>query len=100
MSIGAKRGRLIILVPRSFLGCSLLTLPLWSPAPAIAIPNFGQRETGSPATPAFRGAPNNGSVRVPFDLYGNNILIQVRVNDSPPVWFVFDSGASINVINE
>jgi hypothetical protein len=37
---------------------------------------------------------------VPFDLYGNNILVRVRINDTRPVWFVFDSGASVNVIND
>jgi hypothetical protein len=37
---------------------------------------------------------------VPFDLYGNNIIVQVRVNNSRPVWCVFDSGASVNVFND
>jgi len=48
----------------------------------------------------FRIASGTGSAKVPFDLFGNNILIQIRINGSRPIWFVFDSGASVNVINE
>lgn len=50
--------------------------------------------------PAIGGKTDKRAVKVPFDLYGNNILVPVRVNNSPPIWFVFDSGASVNVINE
>lgn len=39
-------------------------------------------------------------MKVPFDLYANNILVQCRINASRPVWLIFDTGASINVLNE
>jgi hypothetical protein len=42
---------------------------------------------------------NKTAASVSFDLYRNNILIQASINNSQPLWFVFDSGASINVIN-
>jgi hypothetical protein len=29
-----------------------------------------------------------------------NILVQVSINNSQPIWCVFDSGASINIISE
>jgi predicted aspartyl protease len=48
----------------------------------------------------FRIASGADSARVPFDLFGNNILVRIRINGSRYVWFVFDSGASVNVINE
>lgn len=35
---------------------------------------------------------------VPFDLNFNQIYLQVRVNDSDPLWFIFDTGAQITVI--
>jgi hypothetical protein len=47
-----------------------------------------------------RAPSDKSAVKVPFDLYGNNILVQVKINNSQPMWFVFDSGASVNVINE
>src|SRR3954451_12052888 len=39
-------------------------------------------------------------VRVPFELFENNILVQARINGSQPVWLVLDTGASIDVLNE
>lgn len=39
-------------------------------------------------------------MKVPFDLYANNILVQCRINDSRPVWLIFDTGASVNVLDE
>jgi hypothetical protein len=37
---------------------------------------------------------------VPFDLFENNILIQFRINNSQPAWFILDTGANINLVNE
>jgi hypothetical protein len=37
---------------------------------------------------------------VPFDLFEGNILIQFRINNSQPAWFIFDTGANINLVNE
>jgi hypothetical protein len=41
-----------------------------------------------------------GVATVPFELSGNLIFLQVRVNDQAPLWFILDTGASVNVINE
>jgi hypothetical protein len=33
---------------------------------------------------------------IPFELAGNHIYVRVRVNNGPPLWFLFDSGAAEN----
>jgi hypothetical protein len=48
----------------------------------------------------FSLASDKGFVKVPFDLFENNILIQTRINSSQPAWFIFDTGANINLVNE
>ncbi|MDX6694385.1 MAG: hypothetical protein QOF02_1988, partial [Blastocatellia bacterium] len=48
----------------------------------------------------FSLTSNKSFVKVPFDLFENNILIQCRINNSQPAWFIFDTGANINLINE
>jgi len=36
---------------------------------------------------------------LPFELYGNLILIRVRVNHSEPLRFILDSGAGVSFLN-
>jgi hypothetical protein len=48
----------------------------------------------------FRLISGKGFVKVPFDLFENNILIQFRINDSQPAWFILDTGANINLVDE
>jgi hypothetical protein len=38
-------------------------------------------------------------LRIPFELYANVIFLQARVNNSPPLWFILDTGASGTLIN-
>ncbi len=37
---------------------------------------------------------------MPFDFYWDGILIQVRVNNSQPVWLALDTGMNVNLLNE
>lgn len=71
---------------------------------SICSPIFAQRSSRTLLTRQQssnpRASADESAVKVPFDLYGNNILVQISVNNSPPLWFVFDSGANVNVINE
>lgn len=70
--------------------------------PSIRLPVPAQQplKTAPLRQESFKsGVTDKGGVKVPFDLYGNNILVKTRINDSPPIWCVFDSGASINVLN-
>lgn len=48
--------------------------------------------------PSFRFDSGQGAQKIPFDLSKNLILVKARVNDSPPLWFIF-GGASSSVIN-
>jgi Aspartyl protease/PDZ domain len=37
--------------------------------------------------------------RIPFEMNGNSIFLQLRVNGSKPLWFALDTGAYSSVIN-
>ncbi|MCA1641539.1 MAG: aspartyl protease family protein [Acidobacteria bacterium] len=49
--------------------------------------------------PAARFASGRSPLRVPFDLSNDLVLIRGRVNASAPLWFIFDTGASVTVID-
>jgi len=40
-----------------------------------------------------RPAAEHKSTDIPFELSSNKPFVQVRVNDSDPLWFIFDTGA-------
>lgn len=87
-----------LLILRLAFFCSLSIL-ISTGSPALA----QQTACTSPlreASPKQRATSDDAPVTVPFDLYGNNILVRARINDSQPLWWVFDSGASLNVLNE
>ena len=67
-------------------------------APSPAAGPFAQRR---PSRPAVSAAFERGrdSARVPFDLFDDLILVRATVNDSAPLWFIFDTGASATVVN-
>src|SRR5262245_1330796 len=48
---------------------------------------------------SFRFASGQIALRIPFELSNNFILLQVQVNDSQPLWFIFDTGASASLID-
>lgn len=37
---------------------------------------------------------------VPFELSGNLIFLQVRVNNKAPLWFILDTGAGVSILKE
>lgn len=51
------------------------------------------------AAPDFRFAAGHSAPGIPMELTSNHIYLQVRVNDSPPLWFLLDSGAGASVID-
>ncbi len=53
----------------------------------------------SPPPPKVRFISGNNSLRIPFELTGNLILLQARLNDSAPLWFILDTGATDTVID-
>ena len=98
MLIKTKLMRLTICSMIRFALLCLLTLV---PTIRSAIAQQGEGASSSqPKAPTFRLDTNKGSVKAPFELFQNNILLQFRINNSRPIWFVFDTGASLNVINE
>ena len=54
--------------------------------------------------PAAAAAPDfqffsGQSAGIPFELNSNHMYVEVRVNRSPPLWMIFDSGAEATVID-
>jgi len=49
--------------------------------------------------PKVRFISGSSSLKIPFELSINLILVQARVNDSAPLWFILDTGASSTVID-
>jgi hypothetical protein len=45
------------------------------------------------ASEANAVSPSQSLTTIPFEMYFNEIFVQVRVNNSEPMWFVVDSGA-------
>lgn len=53
----------------------------------------------SRSVPSIQFSAAQSALAVPFELVGNLILVEARVNDSPPLWFIFDTGASHTVLD-
>src|SRR5258708_8680950 len=49
--------------------------------------------------PKVRFISGDSSLKIPFELSNDLILLQARVNDSAPLWFILDTGASSTVID-
>lgn len=77
-------------------------LLLLAPSPPV---DAQRRRRVSPAgaprmsVPAARFDSGRSALKIPFDLSNNLVLLQVRVNDSRPLWFILDSGATSSVID-
>lgn len=50
------------------------------------------------AAPDFRFASGHSARGIPIELTSNHIYLQLRVNDSAPLWFILDTGAGGSVI--
>lgn len=54
-----------------------------------------QRSRSRAAAPQVGFANNESALRIPFELGPkNHIFVQVRLNNSEPLWFILDTGAS------
>jgi Aspartyl protease len=49
--------------------------------------------------PKLRFASGKSALKIPFELLGNLVLLQVRVNDSDSLRFILDTGADTTVID-
>lgn len=63
--------------------------------PELAADLFGKPPTAAPDFQFLSGQ----SARIPFELSSNHIYVEVRINRSPPLWMIFDSGAEATVID-
>jgi hypothetical protein len=83
---------------------ALLLLCLLAVVSSVCPEVIAQQEQRAPADkrnqPDFRIASGRGFVKMPFDTYWNGILLQVRINNSQPVWLAMDTGASLNIISQ
>ena len=53
----------------------------------------------SPRPPNVHFISGTNALKIPFELTGNLVLLQARLNDSPPLWFIVDTGATDTVID-
>lgn len=68
-----------------------------APQRAKRVAAAARKQPAPPPAPRF--ASGRSALRVPFDLSNNLVLIRGRVNDSAPLWFILDTGASVTVID-
>src|SRR5438034_2916564 len=52
-----------------------------------------------PRLPKIHFISGNNAAKIPFELTGNLILLQARLNESGPLWFILDTGATDTVID-
>src|SRR5258708_23924676 len=56
------------------------------------------REPGT-VVPRVRFVSGKSALKIPFEFFGDLILVQVRVNDSDSLRFILDTGADTSVID-
>jgi Aspartyl protease/PDZ domain len=52
-----------------------------------------------PSLRSARFLHGRSALNIPFELNLNNIFLQARINNSRPLWFIFDSGAGATILN-
>src|SRR6266852_3288879 len=58
------------------------------------------QETKAPPVSAdLQFVSGQSARRIPFEFVGNHIYLRARVNDSEPLWFLLDSGASASYLD-
>ena len=77
----------------------LLALNVWMQMPG----NRQQSGTGSSAAQKdqkdYRFTSGQSALRIPFEENDGHIFLQVRINDSAPLWFGLDTGAIRSIID-
>ena len=48
---------------------------------------------------AAKSAASQAVAQIPFEMNGNSLFLQARVNGSKPCWFILDTGAAVTVLN-
>src|SRR5437660_2054118 len=83
---------------------SIPTLIIWVLAVSLPLQVFAQQPRKDPqrpqrATPTVRFTSGDRALKLPLDIDNGIIRIQVSVNGSKPLKFIFDTGASASFIS-
>lgn len=70
-----------------------------APVPAQSPGRKAKASASQGSVPEVRFSSGQSALKIPFDLIGNLVLIQTRVNNSDPLWFIFDTGATHTVMD-
>ncbi len=65
----------------------------------FALSQHAQQQSTSARVAQASTAQAPQAFRIPFELNGNHVFLQGRVNNSEPLWFTLDTGAAASVIN-
>jgi Aspartyl protease/PDZ domain len=67
-----------------------------------ADPQAQQKLFARPAEgqPDYRFASGRSATAIPFNFENEHIMLECRVNDSEPIWFMLDTGANSTIINK
>src|ERR1700730_17017362 len=75
---------------------SLAVALLWLQIP---LGGSAQKPNTSVASPDLHFGSIQSARRIPFEFVGNHIYLRARVNDSEPLWFLLDTGATASYLD-
>jgi predicted aspartyl protease len=79
--------------------CISIVLIACVPLSGCAQPFSKEKSTTSSADKDYRLASGDSALRIPLEEDDGHIFIKVRINDSKPVWFGLDTGATHSLID-
>jgi hypothetical protein len=83
------------------LACSLaLLLALFSTPARSQVTDKTPVRGAQPIASHHHFTKGHSALRIPFELADNLIYVRTRVNNSAPLWFILDTGASVSILNE
>jgi Aspartyl protease/PDZ domain len=86
----------------ALLAHALVAAVLLAPSAQAQTRGAGRRHATAQTRPAARNvrfASGNSATGIPFDFEDNAIFLEVRVNNSRPLKFGFDTGAGLTILN-
>ena len=83
---------------RSLLVLSLLVAACLTQVSTVAAQRRSQKRT-IPSGPAHKFSSGSSARNIKFEIINSLPLVQARVNNSDPLWFIFDTGATNTVID-